>query len=216
MKGILLLVALGLYLGSSAQEVYTSSGRPESEIKKQKPKKKKGFDASRIIAGGGLGLSFGNVTAVSVAPIVGYKISDRFAAGVGLGFQYVHIKDFWEIQDYNTGLVIRKPYESLVYSGSVWGRYIFWRNLFAHVEYEHNFMSITTYHLYTNSSTGQSVIDKEKLRYNAPSLLVGAGLRQPVSERLSFVLTALYDVIQDQYSPYRNRIDFRVGVNVGF
>jgi hypothetical protein len=30
------------------------------------------------------------------------------------------------------------------------------------------------------------------------------------------VLVALYDVLQRDYSPYKNRIDLRIGVNVGF
>ena len=86
-------------------------------------------------------------------------------------------------------------------------------NLFVHAEYEHNFMSFTDYRFDLN---GNGTIESYKLKYNSPALLLGLGYRQPVSDNASFVILALYDVIQDKYSPYYRRIDLRIGLNVGF
>ena len=72
---------------ASAQEVYTSSGRPANAKKKEE--KQKGFDISRLVVGGGIGLGFGDITSISVSPMVGYRITDNFSAGVGFGYQYL-------------------------------------------------------------------------------------------------------------------------------
>lgn len=194
----------------NAQEVYSSSGRPVND--KRHTQQKKGFDASRIIFGGGLGFGFGNVTNISVSPIVGYRISDNFSAGVGLGYQYFRIKDKFTLQDQNLGY-IKKPYTATMYSPSIWGRYVIWRNIFAHLEYEHNFMSETVYDPYVIYTGPEKAI---KNRINVPSLLLGGGIRQPISERVSIIFQGLYDVLQDKNSPYLGTISFRFGIVAGF
>ena len=45
---------------------------------------KRGFDASRLIIGGNLGLSFGDFTNINISPMVGYRISQLFAAGLNI------------------------------------------------------------------------------------------------------------------------------------
>ncbi len=209
-----LFLALGLAITAHAQqeEVYSSTGKPIKLNKKEE--KKKGFDPQRIVFGGGFGLGFGDVTNVAVSPVVGYAITDKFIAGVGVGYQYVRVKDYWSVFDPNTADVLYKPFTSNVFSPSIWTRYVVWKNLFVHAEYEHNFMSYTRY--YNNTSVWPAEIVKDKVKYNAPSLLLGAGIRMPVSDRVSFIIMGLYDVIQDQYSPYRGTVAFRFGVNAGF
>ena len=194
----------------NAELVYSSSGKPVNA--KNNRNKKTGFDASRIIFGGGLGLGFGSVTNVSVAPIVGYRITDNFSAGIGMGYQYVRVKDYYPVYDKNN-TVIYKPYTANIYSPSVWTRYVIWKNIFAHLEYEHNFMSFKEY--YNNYSVTLDILDRT-VKYNAPSLLLGGGFRQPVSDRVSIVFMGLYDVIQDKYSPYKGTIAFRFGIVAGF
>lgn len=204
------LVVLLSFNSLSAQEVYSSSGKPVKE--KRTKEDEKGFNTSKIIFGGGFGLGIGSVTNIAVSPIVGYRISDRFAAGVGFGYQYVRIKDYWALTDPATNQGVYKPFVSTMYSPSVWARYVVWNNLFVHAEYEHNFMNFKRY--YNNTLKG--VIESRNEPYDAPSLLLGGGGRWPISDRVSFVLLALYDVIQDQYSPYRGTISIRFGINAGF
>src|ERR1017187_10428182 len=87
MKNI--VVVLLLFFGisyASAQEVYTSSGKTGFH---KKTKKKKGYDPDRLIIGGGItfGIDGGYVN-LGLAPIVGYRITDHFSAGLGLGYLY--------------------------------------------------------------------------------------------------------------------------------
>lgn len=196
----------------SAQEVYSSSGKPISQYRREQKKKQEGFQTSRIVFGGGMGLGIGTVTNISISPIVGYRITDKFTAGIGMGYQYLRIKDYYPVADPNTGAAIYKPLVAQVYSPSVWARYSIWRNIFAHVEYEHDFMSFRKYVNNTFKNTIESITDHA----DVPCLLVGAGARWPISDRVSFIMLALYDVIQDKQSPYYGNIALRFGVNAGF
>jgi hypothetical protein len=176
---------------------------------------KKGFDKDKLIFGGGLGLSFGDVTSIAVAPTIGYRITDDFAAGIGLGFQYYRVKDFFEV--YNGTGYEYFPLKSTFFYPSVWARYVVFRNFFVHTEFEYDLQHFKVYDAYIDPNTGLfGAPTSHSIDYKSPALLVGAGIRQPISDRASFVLIALYDVIQNKYSPYRNRIDFRIGLNIGF
>lgn len=42
----------------------------------------------RIVVGGNLGAQFGSSTYIEVSPIVGYKVTDKFTAGIGFSYQY--------------------------------------------------------------------------------------------------------------------------------
>jgi hypothetical protein len=209
--GVLVLLCSLLAVNANAQDVYTSSGKRVGDSKKrQEPK---GFDLQRLIVGGGIGLGFGEVTNISVSPIVGYRITDNLSAGIGLGFQYFRVKDQFYVYNQATQDHEYYPLKSTFFYPSVWARYIVYRNFFVHLEGEYDMQSFTAYE---NATTVNGDPVKYKLKYNSPAALVGAGLRQPISDRASLVIIALYDVLQHEYSPYRNRIDFRIGFNVGF
>jgi hypothetical protein len=78
---------------AQAQEVYTSSGRSMRQVEAKKKKEDKKFSADKIIVGGGLGLSFGTITNISVMPKIGYRFTENFAAGIGLGYNYFRWKN---------------------------------------------------------------------------------------------------------------------------
>lgn len=195
-----------------AQEVYTSSGKSMRQVAAKKKKEDMKFSADKIIVGGGLGLSFGTITNISVMPKIGYRITENFAAGVGVGYNYFRWKNYYEFSDIN-GNVSYYDYKTSMYSASVWARYIIWRNLFAHVEYEHNFMSFTDYGF---DPGGSGSIIGSKLNYNAGSLLLGAGIRQPVGDRFSVAFAVYYDVLQNPYSPYYKRVFPQIGFYMNF
>ena len=201
---VILAVCLCTTFCAGAQETYSSSGTRNKNWTKQEPK---GFDPQRLIFGGGLGLSFGNVTSIGLAPIVGYRITDNFSAGIGLIYQYVQINDDYYLQGNYY------DYKASILAPSVWTRYIVFNNLFVQATYEHNFISFTDYRYDQN---GSGNIESYKVKYNCPSVLLGGGYRQPVSENASMIVMVLYDVIQDKYSPYYGRLDFRFGFAVGF
>lgn len=135
-----------------------------------------------------MGAQFGTVTFIDVSPLLGYKITDKIGAGIGATYQYYHYRD--KFYDFETN----------VYGGRVFGRYLFTDYLFAHVEYE-----------YLNLEA----FDFNRRRVDVESLLAGGGYVQRVSDNVSIVAMLLYNFTESVYTPYTNPI-IRVGVNIGF
>jgi len=213
-KLLTLATALLLTLAVNAQEVYNSSGRRTPA----RPQQKTGFDPSRIIFGGGVALGFGSgFLNLGASPVVGYRITDRFATGIGVGYLYYRIKEYSQVYNPAIGGYQTYPLKSSLLYPSVWARYLLFDNIFVHAEFENDFQTYkyTDYDSDPSSPTvNQPVQYTEKI--NTQALLLGAGFRQPVSSNTSFVAMILYDVLQQEMSPYKGRVDFRVGINVGF
>jgi hypothetical protein len=229
MKRIILIALLGLgFISSQAQETYNSSGKAGQARYKQN-QQKKGFDINRMVFGGNLGLTFGSVTNIYVAPSVGYRITDNFAAGISLGYNYFRQKEGIYTVNLNTNQEGYRPLSQSIYTGSIWGRYIIIPNIMVQAEFEMNNLS------YYDASSGYTK-DKDgwympaKKRVTVPSLLLGGGFRQPIGEYASMYIMAMYDVLQDipsnmrtdntgarySISPYADRVDIRVGFMLGF
>src|SRR5690606_32658672 len=122
------------------------SGKPLNKSEKN-VKSDKLIDPDRFIFGGwGLfGIGAG-ITNIGVTPVFGYRITEGFSAGIGFGYQYLRIKNYnTVIVDPQTGAEEFRPLTAHIYSPSVWARHIIWNNIFAHVEYEHNIFSQTTF-----------------------------------------------------------------------
>lgn len=219
MKQILSTALLGfafIATVSAQEDVYSSSGRPVNKTEKN-VKSDKLIDPDRFIIGGwGLFGVGAGVTNIGITPVLGYRITDNFAAGIGFGYQYLRVKNYnTVIIDVNSGAEEFRPLTAHIYSPSVWARHIIWNNIFAHVEYEHNIFSQK---YFTNDYTqyGTLPVIKVNETINVPCLLVGGGLRQPIGDRSSLIFMLLYDVLQDKNSPYRNTVAIRLGVNFGF
>lgn len=214
MKRIIIALLLCLCVQSAyAQEIYNSSGKKGEA--KRKDLKPKGFDASRLVLGGGAILSFGTGYAnLGLSPMVGYKITDNFAAGVGISYQYYRNKyELVTVVDQNNVPlgVIQYDRKTSLYSANIWLRYLVWRNFFVHVQPEMMNLGVPTL---VQDPVGNVAVGEE--REYVPAVLVGAGLRQPISGSLSLYAMLLYDVIQDERSPYYKQLDFRIGFNIGF
>ncbi|WP_123864761.1 hypothetical protein [Chitinophaga barathri] len=165
----------------------------------------RGFDPSRLMVGGSFGMGFGDYTLVNISPIIGYRFTPMFAGGLALNAQLS-----WEkLRDYDGEIFARNNYNML--GGGLWGRFYPIPQLFLQAQPEYN--SITEkYRDYRNDP-----VVTVKSRYGAPSLLLGGGYAQPIGMGNSaFVIMILYDVLQDENSPYRNRPVISAGVNVGF
>jgi len=223
MKKIILLALVGIasWGSAAAQETYNSSGGAA----KYRNQEKKGFDVNKLIFGGGLGFGMGNGSiSFGISPVVGYRITDNFSAGVSLGYQYFRVKDYIPVLNHRTAQYDMYNFNSSMFSAGVWGRYLIWENLFAHVEFENNY---STYKDYFSDQNG---VYTERINQYVPCLLLGGGFRQPISDNASFVVMALYDVLQNipgntrvdqqgnkySISPYARRLDFRIGLNIGF
>ena len=209
MKRIWILAfALLIAVGAQAQETYRSSGKAKYNDKRKK--KQENTFTQRIVAGGGLSLSLGTYTSISVSPVVGYRITDNFSAGVGFGYQYLKAKDYFEV-----GVNDYRDLKANMISVSAWARYLVWRNLFVHAEIERNFMTFQE-PAYAQPTPGQLVIVTEKTKYQANSLLIGPGYRTAIGERSSINFALLYDALQEKYSPYGNQPFVKIQFLVGF
>lgn len=191
---------------SQAQTTYNSSGRKVAK----KPVKQKGFDRDKLVLGGDFRFNGGNgYLSAGLAPTVGYKFFNNFFAGVKIGYSY----DRYRVDP--NSLPMGAETNLLTYntfSGGVWARYLLWESIYVHTEYEYNIFD----NYFINDNTGLL----EKKRIEAPSALLGLGFRQPISDRVSFNATILYDVLNDPNSYYslsgKGGFDFRIGILVGF
>ncbi|HEX7412034.1 MAG TPA: hypothetical protein VF298_07850 [Bacteroidales bacterium] len=190
-------IVLGLFLvlnccfQSSAQEIHPNMPSKFSD---------------RFFFGGNFGLQFGDITLIDVSPMVGYRITEKVAGGISFSYKYYYYKNFF----YNPYSYSFTDMTSNIYGASIFGRYYFVENLFAHAEYEY---LIYSYDNYRPNSTGSSY-SKSTETVDVPGLFLGGGYRQPIGGRVFFTITILYNVNESQYSPYSNPI-IRAGVSVG-
>jgi len=153
----------------------------------------KGFDRDRLFFGGGLGLSFGSVDYVEIAPLVGYQLSPQASVGGSLIFRYRNDDRY------------RESLSTTDYGGSLFGRYHVWNPLFVHAEAEYLSFEYIRFDLSTE-------------RDNFTSLFVGPGVNWPIGGRTSMFALALYNLAYDsgEPSPYDSPWIIRFGVGVGF
>ena len=206
MKRIILVILLfAAYSYASAQDVYTSSGKANY---KKNSKRKKGYDPDKLIIGGGAlaGFASGYVNA-GISPIVGYRFTKRFSAGIGLGYQYYQEPVYVDpIDPYKVSYVR----ENIIYP-NLWTRFFVFRNFFLDATYEYDIIS-QKYPGYDNFGNLTTL----KLNVNNSCLLLGAGVKIPLAGRVSAYAELIYDVLQGQYSPYpQGSPDIRVGILAG-
>jgi hypothetical protein len=131
----------------------------------------------RTVVGGslGLGLSSSNGSGMffgAITPLVGYRITERFSAGVGFNFTY-----------YKTRL-----YQEQYYAGIAWARLGLFNGIFACAEI--NQVNAPVY-----SFNGSS-------RETFPLLLAGAGISQGIGHGLGTYFQIMYDFTEEERSPY--------------
>lgn len=167
-----------------------------------KKKKKSPFDKSRIIVGGGLGggsLQGGYI--FSVTPSIGYMITDRFHAGLNVG--YFYSKQKVPYQDGSHEL-----FKNRVISTSLYARYFPMDVVFIQAMPELNFAT-TKYEYYyalTNETTNQT------LRNTIPAFLVGGGYAQRLGGNSYMMISVMYDLVQNPNSPYYRQPVFGGGL----
>lgn len=158
----------------------------------------------RVVIGGGLGLQFGTVTFIEISPLIGYRLTEKLETGIGLTYKYYRYKDFYYDQTTND----RFDLKSNIYGASVYTRYHILQGVFLHAEYEklrYNYDDVYV-------SAGQLI--KDPTHANVDGLFLGGGYRQRISANSYFYISALWDIIQDPFSPYNNPI-LRMGVLLG-
>jgi hypothetical protein len=175
---------------ASPQQQSNSSVQTEPVVREQEKKSK--IDKSKIYYGGYVNLSFGRYTRIGVEPLVGYKITPKFSLGAKLSYNYVNDKR------YNT------DYRSDNFGFSVLSRYRLTQRIYAHAEYQ-----MVNYKFYYTDGTSD--------RQWVPFLFLGGGFSQPITKNSWLTAEVLFDVLQNENSPYKNwEPFFSIGVGVGF
>lgn len=145
----------------------------------------------RLTFGGNIGLQIGNPTNIILSPAIGYilpweKLQNKMIVGLGVTYMYYRVK-------YN-GLT----YESNIYGGRTFIRYLVFSNIFAYTEYE--LLNSPPYYVDLGG------------RVWASSLFVGGGYLLKFSERGGVMITVLYNLLWTAVHPvYSSPWNFRVG-----
>ena len=197
MKKIILFV-LFTVLVSYAQTTNpdtTKSSQPTSppEVQQSQP--------SKWYYGGTVGFNFwGDYFYLSVNPLVGYQVSPKFS--VGGKVQYAYIND----QRY-AGLELT----SHNYGAGIFTRYRPIYQIYLHAEFD--YASYEDYTIY-DPLVGDPYAESE--RNWVPFLLLGGGLVQRVGPNAAVYVEVLFDVLQNENSPYGWDPIISIGGGVGF
>jgi len=152
-------------------------------------KQQQGNFMDRVYVGGGGGFGGGtDYLNISVSPLIGYKITEQFSAGLITSYQYVK---FGDASFSNFG-------------GGPFARYNVTEKFFGYTEYE-----------YLNFAISPQGGSQERRGYT--SWFVGIGYTEPISRALSFNVSALYNILHGDGldSPYSSPLVFRVGFIAG-
>jgi len=197
MKKIILFV-LFTVLVSYAQTANPDTTKPSQptsppEVQQSQP--------SKWYYGGTVGFNFwGDYFYLSVNPLVGYQVSPKFS--VGGKVQYAYIND----QRY-AGLELT----SHNYGAGIFTRYRPIYQIYLHAEFDY-----ASYELHTiyDPLVGDPYAESERNWF--PFLLLGGGLVQRVGPNAAVYVEVLFDVLQNENSPYGWDPIISIGGGVGF
>lgn len=176
----------------------------------------KGFKKENLFTGGGVTLSFSNVsTVLGATPHFGYSLTKWLDAAVGVNVNYISERDNPNVLD--------KVRQTIV--GPISFVRIFPVNfLFVQAQYEHSFISQKIIPgPYSNSLINAGLFPyKIKTTSDVNSLLVGGGYtsgRSPGNNTF-YYLSIMFDVLGQQNSPYLDNFQrtlpiIKAGINVG-
>lgn len=156
---------------------------------------------SRWYYGGNIGLNFWkDYTYIGVYPFVGYKVSPQLSVGGKIGYAYISDDRYDHFPSLDTSN----------YGGSIFGRYRFIPQLYAHSEFGYwSYETIQSFNRSSHSYTTE--------RNWVPFLLLGGGFSQKIGGNTWAFVEVLFDVIQDSKSPYEDWEPlFNFGISVGF
>ena len=179
MKKILLSILLVVFVsGLSAQ--YLEKEPPPSPVQ-------------RIFFGGNLDMGFGAVTQISLSPEVGYRITNRLSAGVGIDYMFVYS------EEYN--------YKGSIFGGSVFASFTVIKSLGDLIPFFRTNMGILIYgqFSYTNMGGFYTALSGDEPMWIASPML-GLGFQVPIGQRSYMLLTVMYNFDESMYSIYSNPV----------
>ena len=167
----------------------------------------------RLFLGGSFGLAIGQYTDIEISPHVGYYITPRWAAGIGMTYEYYNNKYHWEYTVPGSPYIQYERFETHIWGARLFTNYVIVNNvndwiplglnfrIFAHAEYE-----VLSYEkgFFDYGASGRQLQN---------SILVGGGLRFPMGRRSSMNLTLLWNLNSAMNSVYGNGPILRFGYN---
>ena len=180
---ILIFFLFGGFVSTYGQYENTSGDKKPKQQEKRQPIQKE----KRWFAGGMIGAGFSSYSSyVEVAPVVGFRITPAFHVGSRVTY-------IFNSYEYAPG-----KRENLHHYGiSLFSRYVIWKGLYAHVEFE--------------TLSFDQIDQREWIN----SLFIGGGYLQNVGGQGFMSFAILFNVLDNIDSPYVNPI-FRIGFGVGF
>ena len=173
------------------EQANTEPQQVQIKEEEQKPRGSKGRN-EKVYYGGYANFSVGQYTRIGFEPLIAYKLFPKFSVGGKLSYEFVKDKRY------------ANDYESSNYGFSLFARRRFFRRLYAHIEY-----SEMNYKIYDELGSHD--------RYWVSFLYLGGGVSLPISRSASLNAEVLWDLIQDQHSPYKSLQPFvNVGIGIGF
>jgi hypothetical protein len=199
MKYLLLVLILSFVSLSIAQGIDSVNVQKDSVIVKEETMPQTTAPTShesKWYYGGTVGFSFWNdYTYIGIYPLVGYKVTPKFSIGGKIGYSYYNY--------HNTDLSTNN------YGGSVFTRYRVIPQFYLHGEFVYFSYEQQTYDLQTREYGTE--------RNWVPFILLGGGLSQNIGQNVWAYVEVLFDVLQDENSPYEGWDPFiSIGVGVGF
>lgn len=187
MKGVYFLAIL-LVLAL----VGTAQDQDTIQVEDTSEKRVRKFEKSKLYYGGYLNMSFGRYTVIGAAPLLGYKVTPKLSVGTKFSYEYINDKRF--TQDYSTSN----------YGVSIFSRLRVTSKIYAHAEF-----ASMNYDLYYENG--------ESNREWIPFFFVGGGYSRKIAKNTWLNAQILWDVIQDEDSPYNTYEPFySIGLGVGF
>ncbi len=170
-----------------------------------------GYYSSPVYFGGAIGFQpFEKAYRLSIAPILAARVQRRTHLGISPTYQYYREKLFVPITSVDSTAHIL---EASSWNVSVFLRYFYYNRFFLHLEPELiNYKEIQN--LYYDNQ--QKKVVEVSRRNNTFALLTGLGYVQPIGEQSIFVITILYDVLQQENTPYEKLPFVRGSFNLGF
>jgi len=174
-----------------AQDITQIDTTQQEQQQKPEPEKQKP-SFQRVYLGGNLALSVGPYTRIGVYPLIGYKLTPKLSGGLKIGYEYIRDNRWAD------------NYETSNYGGSIFTRYRLVPQLYVHIEYAQ-----INYELYDEFGNSD--------RQWVPFLYLGGGYSQRLGGNVWLNAQVLFDVLQDDRSPYRKWDPvFSVGIAAGF
>ena len=189
---VFLFLALSFTLPAIGQQNDSVRVNPYSRLQKEKSD-----FASHLYFGGSFVLSLGSYTSIGIWPLVGYKVTPKLSVGLQPGYEYLKYDSYYG-----------GSYETSNYGGRVFARYRIIPQIYVHSEY-----AAINYEIESWLPSGKIDDTREWVSF----LFLGGGLSQKVGGNVYAYIQVLFDVLNDENSPYRSGAPFwSVGIVAGF